>query len=149
MTVLSLKNSQKRRKGVPQGSPLGPLLSNILLYELDKEMTRRKLKFVRYADDFIIYYKSHSQAKATSQALVKFLNTKLKLSINTEKSGIRKPVNFTILGFGFVPVYKKGSRNQYQLVVAEKTWKKLKGKLKSITQKTTAVKLEYRITKLK
>ncbi len=112
-------------------------------------MTRRTLKFVRYADDFSIYCKSHSQAKATSQALVKFLNTKLKLTINKEKSGIRKPVNFTILGFGFVPVYKKGSKNQYQLVVAEKAWKKLKGKLKSITQKTTGVNLGYRIAKLK
>lgn len=140
---------QKRRKGVPQGSPLSPLLSNILLHELDREMTIRKLKFVRYADDFSIYRKSHSQAKATSQALVKFLGTKLKLTVNMEKSGIRKPVNFTILGFGFVPVYKKGSKNQYQLVVAEKAWKKLKGKLKSITRKTTAVNLEGRIAKLK
>ena len=112
-------------------------------------MTRRKLKFVRYADDFSIYCKSHSQAKTTSQALVEFLNTKLKLTINMEKSGIIKPLNFTVLGFGFVPVYKKGSKNQCQLVVAEKTWKKLKGKLKSITQKTTGVKLEYRIAKLK
>ena len=139
----------KRRKGVPQGSPLSPLLSNILLHELDQEMTRRTLKFVRYADDFSIYCKSHSQAKATSQALVKFLNTKLKLTINKEKSGIRKPVNFTILGFGFVPVYKKGSKNQYQLVVAEKAWKKLKEKLKNITQKTTGVNLGERIAKLK
>ena len=74
-------------------------------------MTGRNLKFVRYADDFSVYCKSDSQARATSQALVKFLKTKLKLAINTEKSGIRKPVNFTILGFGFVPVYKKGSKN--------------------------------------
>jgi group II intron reverse transcriptase/maturase len=140
---------QKRRKGVPQGSPLSPLLSNILLHELDKEMTRRKLKFVRYADDFSIYCKSQNQAKATAQAIAKFLKTKLKLTINTEKSGIRRPVNFTLLGFGFVPTYQKGSKNQYQLVVAEKAWKKLKERLKSISRKTAAVKLEERIAKIK
>lgn len=139
---------QKRRKGVPQGSPLSPLLSNILLHELDKEMTKRKLKFVRYADDFSIYCKSHNQAKATAQVIVKFLKTKLKLTINTEKSGIRRPVNFTLLGFGFVPTYQKGSKNQYQLVVAEKAWKNLKLKLKSITRKTAPAKFEERITKI-
>ena len=140
---------QKRRKGVPQGSPLSPLLSNILLNELDKEMTRRKLKFVRYADDFSIYSKSENQAKATAQVIAKFLKTKLQLTINTEKSGIRRPVNFTLLGFGFVPTYKKGSKNDYQLVVAEKAWKKLKERLKSISRKTAPVKLEERIAKIK
>jgi RNA-directed DNA polymerase len=140
---------QKRRKGVPQGSLLSPLLSNILLNELDKEMTRRQLKFVRYADDFSIYCKSHNQAKATAVVIVKFLKSKLKLSINQEKSGIKRPVNFTLLGFGFVPTYQKGSKNQYQLVVAEKAWKTLKEKLKSITRKTSPIQLEQRITKIK
>jgi len=140
---------RKRRKGVPQGSPLSPLLSNILLHQLDKEMTRRGYKFVRYADDFSIYCKSHNQAKATRVVIEKFLKNKLKLTINEEKSGIRKPVNFTLLGFGFVPVYNKGSKNQYQLVVAEKAWKNLKMRLKSITRKTTPAKLEERITKIK
>jgi group II intron reverse transcriptase/maturase len=140
---------RKRRKGVPQGSPLSPLLSNILLHQLDKEMTRRGHKFVRYADDFSIYCKSHNQAKATRVVIEKFLKNKLKLTINQEKSGIRKPVNFTILGFGFVPVYNKGSKNQYQLVVAEKAWRNLKMRLKSITRKTTSAKLEERITKIK
>lgn len=140
---------QKRRKGVPQGSPLSPLLSNILLHELDKEMTRRKLKFVRYADDFSIYCKSQNQAKATAHTISKYLKTRLKLTINTEKSGIRRPVNFTILGFGFVPTYRKGSKNDYQLVVAEKAWKKLKERLKSITRKTAPAKFEERIAKIK
>jgi RNA-directed DNA polymerase len=140
---------QKRRKGVPQGSPLSPLLSNILLNELDKEMTIRKLKFVRYADDFSIYCTSHNQAKATAVVIAKFLKTKLKLTINQEKSGIKRPVNFTLLGFGFVPTYQKGSKNQYQLVVAEKAWKKLKERLKSISRKTAPVKLEERIAKIK
>ena len=140
---------QKRRKGVPQGSPLSPLLSNILLHQLDKELTRRGHKFVRYADDFSIYCKSHNQAKSTKVVVEKFLKNRLKLTVNQEKSGIRKPVNFTILGFGFVPVYKKGSKNQYQLGVAEKAWKRLKERLKSITRKTTPAKFDERITKIK
>lgn len=140
---------QKRRKGVPQGSPLSPLLSNILLHQLDKELTRRGHKFVRYADDFSIYCKSHNQAKATKVVIEKFLKNKLKLTVNQEKSGVRKPVNFTILGFSFVPVYKKGSRNQYQLVVGEKAWKRLKERLKSITRKTTPAKFDERIAKIK
>ena len=140
---------QKRTKGVPQGSPLSPLLSNILLHQLDKELTRRGHKFVRYADDFSVYCKSHNQAKATQVVVEKFLKNKLKLTVHQEKSGVRKPVNFTILGFSFVPVYKKGSKNQYQLVVAEKAWKRLKERLKSITRKTTPAKFDERITKIK
>ena len=140
---------QKRRKGVPQGSPLSPLLSNILLHELDKELTGRGLKFVRYADDFSIYCKSRTQAKSTKLVVEKFLKDKLKLTVNEEKSGVRKPVNFTILGFGFVPVYRKGSKNQYQLVVGEKAWKRLKERLKSITRKTAPAQFVERLTKIK
>ncbi len=140
---------QKRRKDVPQGSPLSPLLSNILLHQLDSEMTRRGHKFVSYADDFSIYCKSHSRAATTRAVIEKFLKNKLKLTINQEKSGIRKPVNFTILGFGFVPVYNKGSKNQYQLMVAEKAWQRLKERLKTITRKTTPAPFEERIAKIK
>src|SRR5690606_25007722 len=100
---------QKRRKGVPQGSPLSPLLSNILLHQLDKELTGRGLKFVRYADDFSIYCKSHNQARSTKVVVEKFLKNKLKLTVNQEKSGVRKPVYVTILGFGFAAVYSNGS----------------------------------------
>jgi len=95
-------------------------LSNILLNELDKELTRRKLKFVRYADDFSIYTKRPSDATATLKAIEKYLKTKLKLTINKEKSGVRKPVQFQLLGFGFVSTYQKGVKGQYQLVVSEK-----------------------------
>ncbi len=139
----------KRRKGVPQGSPLSPLLSNIMLHELDKEMEKRKWKYVRYADDFSIYTKNKREAKKIGNAIFLFLKNKLKLSINREKSGIRKPVDFEILGCRFVPTYEKGVKGKYQLVVSEKSWKTLKQKLKHITRKTTPSSLSERITKLK
>lgn len=139
---------QKRRKGVPQGSPISPLLSNILLNELDKEMARLKLRFVRYADDFSIYTKSRSDATATMKIIEKFLKTKLKLTINSEKSGIRKPVQFQLLGFGFVSTYQKGVKGRYQLVVTDKAWKRLKQRLKTITRKTTPMSFDERIAKI-
>ena len=139
----------KRRKGVPQGSPLSPLLSNIMLNELDKEMERQGLHYVRYADDFSIYTKSKQAARKTGNIIYLFLKNKLKLPINREKSGIRKPVNFTILGFGFVPTYVKGEKGKYQLIVSEKGWKSLKLKLKSITRKTTPCTFDERILRIK
>ena len=139
----------KRRKGVPQGSPLSPLLSNIMLNELDKEMERQGLRYVRYADDFSIYCKSNYAARQTGNKIYLFLKDKLKLPINREKSGIRKPVNFTILGFGFVPTYIKGDKGKYQLVVSEKGWKSLKQKLKIITRKTTPCSFDERIQRIK
>ena len=138
----------KRRKGVPQGSPLSPLLSNIMLHELDRELERQGLRFVRYADDFSIYVKNKATARKVGNNIYRFLKTKLKLSINREKSGIRRPVQFTILGFGFVPTYVKGERGKYQLVISEKSWEKLKQKLKIITRKTTPMSFGERIDKL-
>ena len=138
----------KRRKGVPQGSPLSPLLSNILLNELDKELTRLGLNFVRYADDFSIYTKSQSHAKKYGNAIYKFLKDKLKLTINREKSGIRRPIQFEILGFAFASIYKKGVKGKYQLVVTKKAWDRLKMNLKSITRKTSPSTFDERITKI-
>ena len=138
----------KRRKGVPQGSPLSPLLSNILLNELDKELTKRKLRFVRYADDFSIYTQYKSHATATLKAIEKYLKTKLKLTINGEKSGVRKPVQFELLGFGFESTYKKGDKGKYQLVVGKKAWVRLKERLKSLTRKTAPISFDERIQKI-
>ncbi len=138
----------KRRKGIPQGSPLSPLLSNIMLHELDKELERKGLRFIRYADDFSIYTKTKSEARKVGNEIYQFLRDKLKLPINREKSGIRRPVQFTVLGFGFVPTYKKGEKGQYQLIVSAKSWEKLKQKLKTITRKTTPKSFDERIQKL-
>lgn len=139
----------KRRKGVPQGSPISPLLSNIMLNELDKEMEKRGLRYVRYADDFSIYTKNEHTARKIGNSIYLFLRDKLKLPINPEKSGIRKPVNFTILGYTFVPTYVKGEKGKYQLVVSEKSWKSLKEKLKAVTRKTIPMTFDERMQKLK
>ena len=138
----------KRRKGVPQGSPLSPLLSNIMLHELDKELEKQGLKYVRYADDFSIYCRSKSDSKKIGNKIYLFLKDKLALEINREKSGIRKPVDFEILGYKYVPTYEKGVKGKYQLVVTDKSWKNLKQKLKSITRKTAPMSLNERIQKI-
>lgn len=138
----------KRRKGIPQGSPLSPLLSNIMLHELDRELERQNLRFVRYADDFSVFLKTKTTARKVGNYIYKFLRDKLKLFINREKSGIRRPVQFKFLGFGFVPTYKKGERGKYQLVVSEKKWRSFKQKLKTVTRKTTPMSFDERIEKL-
>jgi group II intron reverse transcriptase/maturase len=138
----------RRRKGVPQGSPISPLLSNILLDLLDKELERRNLKYVRYADDFSIYTKSKKEARKVGNEIYLFLKDKLRLPINKEKSGIRRPSNFEMLGHAFVPTYQKGVKGKYQLVVKKNSWESLKRKLKQITKKIKPYGFEERLKKL-
>ena len=138
---------QKRRKGVPQGSPISPLLSNIIINELDKELEKRGHRYVRYADDFSIYVRSKKAAKRVGNSIYKFLRDRLHLPINQQKSGIRRPTSFQVLGFGFVPTYKKGQKGKYQLVVKPSKWKELKTKLKRLTRKTTPASFDERIQK--
>ncbi|MCK9423781.1 MAG: hypothetical protein M0Q38_14410 [Bacteroidales bacterium] len=107
------------------------------------------MKYVRYCDDFSIYTKSRPSARKAGNEIYLFLKNKLKLPINREKSGIRKPVNFEILGFKFVSTYVKGISGQYQLVASDKSWKRLKLKLKSITRKTAPKSFDERTKKLK
>jgi len=139
----------KRFKGLPQGSPLSPLLSNIMLDQLDKYLENRGCKFIRYADDFSIYTRSKSEAKSIGNEIYIFLRDKLELQINREKSGIRRPSNFTVLGHSFTSVYKKGSKGQYQLIVSKGSWAKLKRKLKEVTKKTLGYSFSDRLRKLK
>ncbi|WP_262710701.1 reverse transcriptase domain-containing protein [Maribacter sp. ACAM166] len=138
----------KRRKGVPQGSPLSPLLSNILLNELDKELEKRGHKYVRYADDFSIYVRLKKSAKRVGNSIYKYLRDKLHLPINQEKSGICRPQTFNLLGYGFVPTYKKGDKGKYQLVAKKSKWKELKQKLKYLTRKTIPISFDERIKRL-
>ncbi|NIA31502.1 MAG: group II intron reverse transcriptase/maturase, partial [Actinobacteria bacterium] len=139
---------EKQRQGVPQGSPLSPLLSNIILNELDKELTKRGHRYVRYADDFSIYFKSKTAARRVGNSIYLFLRDKLGLPINREKSGIRRPSKFYMLGYGFVPVFRKGSKGQYQLVADIFSLKRLREKIKWITRKTTPMTFDERIAKL-
>ena len=139
---------QKRNKGVPQGSPLSPLLSNILLNELDKLLESRNLRYVRYADDFSVYVKSKKAAKRVGNNLYLYLKQKLRLPINRQKSGIRRPLTFTILGHSFVASYKKGSKGKYQLVVEKSKWKTFKAKLKMLTKKTIPIDFDERIHRI-
>ncbi len=146
-----LKNGRlhKRRKGLPQGSPLSPLLSNILLDQLDKYLKSRGLKFIRYADDFSIYTQSTAEARKIGNEVYLFLKEKLDLPINREKSGIRRPSTFKVLGHKFTPVYRKGVKGKYQIVVSEEAWKALKQKLKYTTKKTLPLSLTERFQRLK
>ncbi len=139
---------QKRTKGVPQGSPLSPLLSNILLNELDKELEKRGHCYVRYADDFSIYLKSKKSAKRVGNSIYRFLRDKLQLPINREKSGIRRPSTFEILGYSFVPTYKKGEKGKYQFVVKNSKWQEFKSKLKYLTKKTIPMSFDNRIERI-
>ena len=104
---------------------------------------------MRYADDFSIYTKSKAEAREIGNAIYLFLKYKLRLPINRQKSGIRRPNTFKLLGYGFVPIYKKGVKGQYQLVVNKSSWGNLKRKLKAATKKTKPYSFAERLAKLR
>lgn len=137
-----------RPKGTPQGGPLSPLLSNILLNELDQELLHRSLRFVRYADDCSIFLRSLRSARRVKESITRFIEGKLRLKVNEEKTGIRRPVRFELLGYGFVPTYRKGERGKYNLRVSPKVFKRLKLKIKVITRKTSPMSFGERIDRL-
>lgn len=115
---------EHRSKGTPQGSPLSPLLSNIILDELDKELEHRGHLFVRYADDFQIYVGSRRAAERVMESLTDFIEKKLRLRVNREKSAVDRPWNRTFLGYSFT------FQNDTKLRVPKESIQRFKGKLK-------------------
>lgn len=131
-------------EGTPQGGNLSPLLANIMLNELDKELTKRGLKFCRYADDCNIYVKSRKAANRVMASITRFIEDKLKLKVNREKSAVGRPWKLKFLGFSFY--HKKG---EIGIRVHPKPVKKFKLKLKEITGRSNAMSVEQRKLRLK
>ena len=115
-----------RREGTPQGGPLSPLLSNILLDELDKELERRGHKFCRYADDCNIYVQSRSAGERVMKSVTRFLERRLRLKVNAEKSAVARPWERKFLGYSMTP------NREPRLKVAKESVKRLKEKLREI-----------------
>ena len=139
---------QQRKQGTPQGSPLSPLLSNILLNELDKELKGRGLRFVRYADDCSIFLSSKRSANRVLGKITCFIENRLKLKVNTDKTSICRPVSFHLLGYNFISTYKRGERGKYRLRVSPVAFKRMKQKVKQITRKKRPLSFEERIQEL-
>nr|WP_285842576.1 group II intron reverse transcriptase/maturase [Ureibacillus chungkukjangi] len=132
--------------GTPQGGNLSPLLSNIMLNELDKELESRGLQFVRYADDALIFVKSEKSANRVIESVVKFIEKKLGLIVNAEKSKIARPKDLKFLGFGY---YYDSKYKKYQVRPHPISVQKFKRKLRQLTKRNWSIPLDYRILKLK
>ena len=129
--------------GTPQGGNLSPLLSNIYLNELDKELERRGLHFARYADDCVIFVKTENAAKRVMFHIIKFIETKLKLKVNAEKTHITRPNNLKYLGFSFWK-YK----GEWKSKPHKESFVKLFLKLKKLVKRSWSIDLDYRIKKI-
>ncbi len=123
-------------EGVPQGGPLSPILSNLLLDELDQELEKRKFRFVRFADDCNIYVASKRAGERVMESITKFLEKKLKLKVNKEKSGVDRPWKRKLLGFTFTN-HKKPKRR-----IAPIALKRVKDRIRRITSRNRGGNLE-------
>ena len=132
--------------GTPQGGNLSPLLSNIVLNELDKELEARGLRFTRYADDCIILVGSSKAADRVMENVSNFIEKKLGLKVNMTKSKVSKPNDIKYLGFGF---FKDRNDGLWKARPHEKSIKKLKIKLRELTKRSWSVNMDYRLEKLK
>lgn len=132
------------RVGTPQGGNLSPLLSNIMLNELDKELEKRGLRFTRYADDCIIVVQSEKAANRVMESITKFIEKKLGLKVNIEKSKVARPNQIKYLGFGFYYTRTGVIRPKPHL----KSIQKFKRKLKQLTKRSWSISLDVRIARL-
>ena len=130
--------------GTPQGGNLSPLLSNIMLNELDKELEARELNFVRYADDCIILVRSEKAANRVLSTITKFIEKKLGLKVNAEKSKVTRPTQTKYLGFSFW----KSTGGKWKPKPHIKSYQKLKRKLKRLTNRSWSISLDERIKQI-
>lgn len=133
--------------GVPQGGPLSPILSNVYLDKLDKELENRGLRFARYADDCNIFVKSERAADRVIKSITQWLEKKLRLKVNLTKSKVVRPTKSKFLGFSF---YKSSNKAGWRCRPAKNRTKRLKEKIKTVLcrRKAIARPLEDTITKL-
>ena len=124
-------------EGTPQGGPLSPLLSNIMLDDLDKELEKRGQKFVRYADDCNVYVKTQRAGERVMGSVVQFLEKKLKLKVNRQKSKVDRASRVKFLGFSF---YKY--RGEVRIRVATKSLQRFRERMRRLTRRTRSGKLE-------
>jgi RNA-directed DNA polymerase len=131
-----------RSEGTPQGGPLSPLLSNILLDELDKELERRGHKFVRYADDCNIYVRSRHAGERVLDGIERFLSGKLRLTVNRAKSAVDRPWNRKFLGYTFT------HHHQPKFKVSPESVKRFKGRLREELRKARGRRVRSVLAKL-
>ena len=124
-------------EGTPQGGPLSPLLSNIMLDDLDKELEKRGHKFVRYADDCNIYVKTRRAGERVMESVKAYLEKKLKLKVNLKKSKVDRATRVKFLGCSF---YKR--KGEVLIRVATRSLERFRGKLRRLTKRTRSGKLE-------
>lgn len=136
---------QETKVGTPQGGNLSPLLSNILLDKLDKELETRGLNFARYADDCLILVKSESSAKRVMHSITKWIERKLGLTVNMSKTKITRPDNLKFLGFGF---YYNSTKEEFRTIPHKDSVRSFKRKLKQWTIRKRTMNFRYRLKKL-
>jgi RNA-directed DNA polymerase len=122
-------------EGTPQGGPLSPLLSNIVLDEFDRELERRGLRFARYADDSNIYVRSRRAGERVMQSLMRFITSKLKLKVNEQKSAVAQPWELKFLGCSFTSAETPKRR------IAPKAVIRFKGRVRELTSRTRGVSI--------